>query len=265
MAFSKCGSFTVGKGWRRTIGVKVGDGGRLIPCRFWLGMDKPRATATALQIESLWVGLDSPYWSPEAFRAADAIRVGATVENRPECVTLALAVKPSPTVRTVLTFGGMIDRYRQAKFADPTIADPSKHAIRCRTATLERSPIVDEPLHRIGADQLASLVAYWLNRPLTPKGKQISEHSARMVVKTARAVCDYADSMGQWTAPRRFDRLFRLPRTASAPTIQTFSVAELVRLYRHANVNMRLPILLALNCGFCSAELASLRIEENYI
>jgi integrase len=261
MAYSKCGAFTVGKGWRRTIGKKVGDGGRLLPCRFWLGMDKQKATATALAIESLWVSHNAPYWSGEAFKLADAIRIGATATIAPASEPSAIAVKP--TAVEVLTFKGLIERFRTAYLADVRLSEPSKHSMVCRTKTLERSLIASMPLETIGAEQLASVVSYWLAHPIAPrKGKPISDYSARMIVKTARAVFDYADAVGVWEAPRRFDRIFRLPRTTTAPIINTYSVAELARLYKQANGRMKLLILLALNCGFCSAELATLKRSE---
>jgi len=261
MALSKCGSFTVGKGWRRTIGWKVGNGGRLMPCRFWLGMDEPRATATALAIESIWVGLQKPYWTAEAWATAEAIRVGTTAKDAPRLTAGALG-KAMATPKTVLTFGGLIDRYRQAKMNDASLSDASKHSIACRTKSLERSPMAQEPMASVSGEQLSALVRYWLNRPLTPKGEQLSECSSRLIVKTARAVCDWADAVGIWLAPRRFDDIFRLPKHASAPVIVTYSVDELKRLYKSATADMRLLILLALNCGFCSSELATLKRQE---
>ncbi len=262
MAISKCGSFTVGKGWRRTIGVKVGDGGRLMPCRFWLGMDKPRATATALQIESLWVGLDSPYWTPEAFQMAEAIRVGATAKNAAEATAEPLAVKPLVKPTTILTVRGLIERFRASYLADSRLTQASKNSYVGRTKTLERSPICNMPLEAVGAEELAQLISFWLARPNNLNGEPISEYSARMLVKTARAVFDFADAVGLWTSPRRFDRLFRLPRATCQPTIKTFSLDELVRLYRSADDQMKMLILLGLNCGFCSSELATLKQNE---
>jgi integrase len=264
MAHSKCGAFTVGKGWRRTIGRKIGDGGKLMPCRFWLGTDKPKATATALQIESLWVGLDAPYWNVEAFKAAEAIRIGAMVKDAPQSLPSPPLPLPTQRATAVLTVMGLIDRFRKAYLTDARRSEPSKNSMVGRLKTLERSPIVGLPLERVGAEQLAAVVGYWLARPPCGKAKRaISEFSARMIVKTARAVFDWADAMGLWQAPRRFDRLFRLPKVKTAPmAIKTFSVDELARLFKRAKGQMPLLILLALNCGFCSAELATLRKDE---
>jgi hypothetical protein len=261
--YSKCGAFTQGKGWRRTIGQKVGNGGRLMPCRFWLGMDKPKATATALSIESLWVRLNNPYWSADALAEAEAVRVGATAKNATESAADVLG-KATARARhqTVLTFGGLIDRYRQAKLNEASISDASKHSIRCRTKSLEQSPMASTPMASIGAEQLASLVSHWLACPLNGKGEQISSCSARLIVKTARAVFDYADSVGLWLAPRRFERIFRLPRASASPTIEIYSMDDLKALWGQANQAMRLLMLLGLNCGFCSMELATLKRSE---
>lgn len=259
MALSKCGSFTAGKGWRRSIGFKLLDG-RLIPARWWLGSDQTKATASALAIESLWVGLDAPYWTVEAMAEAEAIRVGGlTKESSPATAT------PKVKQAIVLTFGGLIDRFRTAYTADARRSMPSKHSMISRLKTLERSPLANTPLAEIGAEQLASLVSYWLARPNNSYDKPISEFSARMVVKTARAVMDWADAIGVWIAPRRFDRLFRLPKISSAPKIKTYSVEELRRLYRHADDRMKCFLLLGIQCGFCSMELASLKRSEIYL
>ena len=259
--YSKCGSFSQGKGWRRTIGNKVGKDGRLMPCRFWLGMDKAKATATALKIESLWVGLDAPYWTPEALAIAEEIRVRAKATNVAESTADAFC-EAMVRSKTVLIFKEAIERYRHAKLNDASISDASKHAIRCRTNSLEKSPLANSPMASIGAQQLSALVAYWLQRPSNGKGDPISETSARLIVKTARAVFDWADGVGLWTAPRRFDRLFKLPRTVNTPTIKIYSVNDLARLYTEANPFIRMLILLSLNCGFCSMEAASLRRDE---
>ena len=256
--FSTCGAYTVGKGWRRTIGRKIGDGGKLVPCRFWLGYDKPKATATALAIESLWVGINAPHWSVVALADAQRLRTPSAVEDVPESRATALL----PMLKTVLTVGGLIDRYRQAKMADGQLAPASMHSIASRTKALERSPIVGMALADMGAEHLSALVAYWLNRPMSGRGVRISETSARLIAKTARAVFDYADANGLWLAPRRFERLFRLPKSTGMVMVETYSMAELTALYGQANGRMRLLMLLALNCGFCSAELATLRQDE---
>jgi integrase len=255
---SKAGAFTVGKGWRKTIGCRLSADGRLTPCRFWLGMDEGKATVAALQIESLWLWQNATYWSVEALKVADGMRVGLTRENAPESITT-----PKPQAPTVLTVKAGIERYRQSVFDSPTLTDATKHSVRCRTKSLERSPIASMPLAEVGAEQLASTVAYWLARPKAPKtNAPITSTSATLIVKTARAVFDHLDGIGAWQAPRRFDRIFRLPRTNSAPKVSTIDLDELHRLYHHANSRMKLLILLGLNCGFCSMEIATLKRSE---
>jgi len=168
-----------------------------------------------------------------------------------------------PQAPTVLTVKQGIERYRQSVFDSPTLTDATKHSVRCRTKSLERSPIASMPLASVGAEQLATTVAYWLARPKAPKtNAPISRMSAAMIVKTARATFDYLDGIGAWQAPRRFDRIFRLPRTNGAPKVSTFDLDELRRLYTNANSRMKLLILLGLNCGFCSMEIATLKRSE---
>jgi integrase len=48
----------------------------------------------------------------------------------------------------------------------------------------------------------------------------------------------------------------------NAPTVKTYSLDELKSLYRNANERMKMFILLGLNCGFCSMEMATLKHSE---
>jgi len=260
---SKAGAFTAGRGWRKTIGARLTEG-RLIPCRFWLGFDEQRAIVAALQIEAIWIGLGgASHWDHDALALAENIRVGLTRHNAP----VATASPLTATIATVapkppLTVKGGIERYRSAMLADARLSDATKHSIRCRTASLERSPIAPLPLAEIGAEQLTATVAHWLARPIAPKtGTPVSTTSATIIIKTARATFDYLDGVGLWDAPKRFERIFRLPRSA-APKVQTLDLDELRALYAVADSRNRLLILLGLNCGFCTMEIATLKRSE---
>jgi integrase len=263
---NKAGAFTVGKGWRKTIGRRLSAEGRLTPCLFWLGFYEGKATVAALQIEALWIQQAAPYWNAQAFKVAEGMRVGLTRKNAPEAAAAPKTPEmpqPHQKQQQPLTVLMGIERYRQSVLDSPHLTDATKHSVRCRTKSLERSPIASMPLREVGAEQLAATVAYWLARPKAPKtAAPISSTSAALIVKTARAVFDHLDGIGVWQAPRRFDRLFRLPRNGSAPKVVTLDLAELQRLYHYASSRMKLLILLGVNCGFCSMEIATLKRSE---
>jgi hypothetical protein len=95
----KAGAFTNGKGWRKSIGKKLAPDGRLLPARFWLGMDEQKASIAALQIESLWLQQARSYWPPEALASAEAIRVGQTRTDAPQATATALPTKGRAPLR----------------------------------------------------------------------------------------------------------------------------------------------------------------------
>lgn len=257
---SKAGAFTNGKGWRKSIGKKLSADGRLLPARFWLGMDEQRASIAALQIECLWLQQGRSYWPPEALASAEAIRIGSTRTDAPQATAAALPIKG----RAPLTVKLGIERYRAAMIGNPRLTRASKHSIQCRTRSLEQSPLASMPLDDVGAEQLTALVHHWLERPPAKRTDEpISAYSARMIVKQARACFDWLDAMNLWEAPRRFDRLFRLPRDGSnAPDVKTISIDDLAKLYGAADGRKRLLILLGMNLGFCSMECAMLKRSE---
>ena len=141
-------------------------------------------------------------------------------------------------------------------------------------------------LSSIGKRELMEAVLYFASRPACldrphqklPKGQPVSISTARHTISQIKALFAWAGDHDQlqWERPRGFDRLFRLKHDRLLTTqeryqqarelvsgeVKVFSTDQLARLYRSATSRERVYILLGLNCGFTSGEIASLRTFE---
>jgi hypothetical protein len=109
------------------------------------------------------------------------------------------------------------------------------------------------------------------SRPKTEKGKPASIDYTRNLVKAYRAFLDWLDgSEWGWTRPAGYKiKPMRLRRTPEENVrrhkLPTYKVDELAVLYQYATPLERVYLLLALNCGFGSGELATLQVEEIHL
>lgn len=262
MASATAGTFSQKQGYRKCIGKKLTSAGKLSPVRFVLGRDEKAAKAKALRIEALWLSLDSPYWTAEALAKAEAIRTGKPATAKPKP---SVATAPAPVQISGQTLKEAAVRYIGHVQADPQLSAETVGGLISTARALQRSPMAQQPISSIGYAELVALVNHWLSRPVSERtGKPISARRARNVIATARQLFDWLDVSGEWEAPRRFERAFRLrnAKNSGAPRVETFSSPELAALYRHANSLQRAMMLLALNCGFANMELATLRRDE---
>lgn len=129
----------------------------------------------------------------------------------------------------------------------------------------------DCELATIDADKLRETVNHFRQRPNTAFGSPMATATVQTTVKAIKAFFDWCDSLDKWIAPRRFEKLFRV-RYASLRTplevkrdgggVQTFTVTELVDLYKVATRRQRLYIALALNIGETAQGFASLLKDD---
>jgi len=133
----------------------------------------------------------------------------------------------------------------------------------------------DRLLTKLNADAVKELVAYWRRRPARAKTKE------PMTAKTCSNYCStlmrflkWLDQSSQfdWSKPFAFSDIDTRIRTLvsdhakkSLEQVATFSLEELTLLMRYAQPFERSLILLALNCGFGQAEIASLLVGEVYL
>lgn len=272
---SVAGSFTKGKGWRRSIGKRRGEDGKVRDARFWLGMDERQASVAALRLEALWLSLGRSVWTSEGLEEAERIRGGSGQAAAVERIVAARTVVPSAVVkrdgrddrcaRSIgMTLADGLRRYADHVRADEGLADATRRGMLIQLSALERSPHADDPLASLTYERLESIVRHWFGRPkrLDRKGR-ISARWARNLVATLRQSLDWLDAAGHWVAPRRWERALSLRRGQPCkPHVQTFGVGDLATLYRLADERMKLCMLLALNCGYANMELATLRREE---
>lgn len=272
---SAAGAYTTGRGWRKSIGKRRGADGIVRDARFWLGMDERQAAATALRIEALWLSLNRPIWTAEAWSEAERLRTSGCAQDAPERNVAASArihehrpvpmpERPLPKLLT-MTLADGIDRYQAHIESDVLLAAATRRGIVLQLRAAKRSPHVDEPLPSIGYEQVEAIVGYWLARPakLTGSGERISARWARNVVAAMRQLLDWLDAAGHWHAPHRWERAFRLRRrNAVKPRVMSLTIDELAALYRYADERMRLLMLLGLNCGMANMEAATLRRDE---
>jgi hypothetical protein len=129
----------------------------------------------------------------------------------------------------------------------------------------------DIPLERFGRDAIAKLVDGHIAS--AKKGKA-SVDTAMNYIRATRQFVDWLDATDatKWEAPRRWEKLFAINRQqlsagharngASGDEVRAFSVDELTTLYAEANDACRLYMLLALNCGWTQADIATLTAEH---
>lgn len=248
---SSCGSFTVGKGWRKTIGMKA-DGK---PTRFWLGFDEREATIKAMRIEAIWLLNNDATWSHDALADAEAVRRSPIMTNAAQVSQAAIQAAPMlPSVPKVpssaMTLAAAIVRYCD-DLNNRSVSNAHKASVRHRLSMLSRSH---------GSIALASLDSVMLSKMV---GDRLKKSDAQNIIRTTKALLRWLDDEGIWEAPRRFDRIFAIGRKQSAaPRVLTFPIEHLAKMYAAASARYRLWILLGLNCGFANMELATLRRSE---
>jgi len=144
-------------------------------------------------------------------------------------------------------------------------------------------------LSNVTKESLNSTILYFAQRPPCKKRKfqkkpadqPISLYTAKGIIAMVRALFVWLADHDQltWERPRGFDRIFKLKdrrlktpdevareaRSVISGEVDTFTIAELTRLFRAARSRDRLYILLGLNCGFTSGEISSLHTFEVFL
>jgi integrase len=126
----------------------------------------------------------------------------------------------------------------------------------------------DMPLAQMGLSRVEEMINFWRHRP-TIKDKRAAATTCSNQVTQLCMVLRWLDRNEQfrWQKPRGTEDLKRgvkeLPEDGKV--IEPFTPEELKVLWRYASPLVRLEILLALNCGFKYAEIASLRLNEIHL
>jgi len=243
---SDCGSFTVGKGYRKTIGLKRGN----ILARFWLGFDEREATIKAKLIEAIWLRSNASHWSPEALQEAERVRRTLITSNEPEANQKPMIESVVADRSNQLTIADGVEKY--CNMVDMKDCSPShKSSTRHRLKKITRLK---------GSLPLASLDTMELSSIVSLLRSKTDTHN---IIRTTKAFLRWLDDMELWEAPRRFERIFPLARKVSSSVkIATFTIEQLTQMYSAADKRIRLWMLLSLNCGFANMEVATLKQSE---
>lgn len=130
----------------------------------------------------------------------------------------------------------------------------------------------DMPLSEFNLSGIEGMIDYWKNRPLTKKGKPASPETVKGIIKTIRHFVRWLNRNPNFNWHKPADLEFMPVRITPTPSknakkirtlqVDTYTLDELVTLYRYATGLERLLLLLGLNCGFGQAEVASLQTGE---
>jgi integrase len=147
-------------------------------------------------------------------------------------------------------------------------ADVSKPKLKHRIKRCVEE-IGDMSLTQLTHDELTAAVDGWVSKA---KAGKISPITMTNQVRALRGFVDWLDASNRtsWTAPRRWERIFRLGNRSDVAKLKrerpvepkSFNVEELQRLYQAADKTMRLWILLGLQVGMTQRDVAKLCPEQ---
>jgi hypothetical protein len=147
--------------------------------------------------------------------------------------------------------------------------------IQLRHVEFIRSHLPDCSLDEIGTQRVEALLDILRLRPNGEKGKPVSVSWTRSCIKQFRHFLRWLNKTPEfaWKRPADLELTqVRIPLSAQEKSalartaqVQTYTIDELRTLWEYATPFQRLFMLLALNCGFGRAEVASLESAEVFL
>lgn len=182
----------------------------------------------------------------------------------------------SQTLHQALTAYG--DHVKATKTAN---GNPTQNAIgitkRLKTIAEHQE---DMPLSSFDLDAIEKVLNHWRTLPMVKvsrPGRQVrcSDETARNNIKTVRAFIRWLHKAKEWTW-RKPDDYEVTPvqivgdyddddTTLNSEQVETYTTEELRILWEYATPRERFFIVLALNCGFGNAEIASLKTGQIHL
>lgn len=173
------------------------------------------------------------------------------------------------TLHAALTAYG---RWIESKFLDTQKRVTPWGRTQDRQVSFLRRNLPDVPLAALDAHRIEELFDVLRLRPTGDNGRQVSVDWSRNVIKQFRRFLRWLNRSPEFAWKRPADLEFgqvRIPlnpaekgRMARNSQVETYNPKELQTLWEHASPFNRMMMLLALNCGFGSAELASLETAD---
>jgi uncharacterized protein YerC len=154
---------------------------------------------------------------------------------------------------------------------------PTHHATVCqKQIAIIKQHAKDVSLQSFGLEEIEALIRCWQQRPASKAhashGQPVSRETAKNMIKRIRHFIRWLhkSSAFSWRKPLDYEpEHVRIPVTAAekskklSPTqVKTYGVGELATLWRYASPKERLLMVLALNCGYGQAEIATLQQAE---
>ena len=243
--------------YRRTLGRKPD--GQIQ--KFYFGYDKLQALRRNALLEALWDECEKPYWTDEYLLAAKAIARGKNLE-RPKGPIEAY----HPSLVLERRTGHMLHHYME-EYRIHGIAKSMQNNVK---RLIEHCDDID--LTYLDIHKCDEMLKHWADRPDKKHTKTpIAQDTASNHITTLKMFFKWLARQGVWTIPPALmDNNIRI-REVNADYIKTqtripvFTLEDLRLIYKHANPNIRLALMLSLNCAFKESEVTNLLWSECHI
>ncbi len=129
----------------------------------------------------------------------------------------------------------------------------------------------DIQLMNLDFDVVNDWIAYWRNSPMSKRGQPMAKATKKGHLSELREFLRWMDrsKVNEWKLPEGFSDLkwtpFENTNEPDAKKVKRFTIDQLVLLNKYATPKERLILLFGINCGFCPAEMGSLRLSHIYL
>lgn len=280
-------SKTVGVSWseaqgqyRKYVGYQLGRNGQPQPKCWYLGTDEREAIKRALELVAEWNRLQEGGAKVWPLKAAVG-HSGSEGQRRKDDFVDANAL----TVTEVCSL--FVDSYRRLAEAKQ-VSWSFVHSTEHRMSWVMRALGAHTKMASLGEREIQEAVLFLVRRPMARRRNHQTTQPKALAIKTVvncvrqmKAMLVWYSEMDgcTWVKPKRFEKLFRLRQRQMATAeereraamevvsgeVATFTVEELSALWETASNKVRLFMLLGLNCGFTSSEIANLRTFEVFL
>ncbi len=270
--------------YRKSIGFVFKKGKKVQ--KFWaLGPDKDKAEIIALRAMAEWANLKSlgsSVWTTAALSVVDELKAALYASSeKPSNQNSYIESKPvlksetKAAISKPLTYYQAIEYYCYQVIPTLNISEQWKVNLTYRMESLKEA-LDDLPLNLIKSEHLMDIVSNYKKRPENKKTKKpISIDTATHLIRAAKRLFDYLDTIDVWTMPKKFDRIFMVNKSDFIITktermtlrkgIQTFTIDELAIIYKKASDQLKEWMIVALNIGATQKELSDMMRGECFL
>ena len=241
------------------------------PKVWWFGKDEKAAEEAADEIRTLWHGVSlsgGNEWTDEAYEQAETIRLQA---KNPR-LKLSLPKKDLHKPKPITTYDA-IETFKKEVMESGGRKKSTKLSF-CFQLDLLKASIPDIPIHQIGRDEVYECAQHWLRRPNRKGSDQpISIHTIEGELQSARRFLEWLKEKYNFRLSDNVDIKKILSKKGKRletkqDTLKKisghdlFTDEELLKLWMQATPRRSIYMLLAMNFGFGSSEIAQLTFDE---